>query len=147
MDNVQDRLTQLFEAMDSRYEAYAKSKGLSYLTRAVLEEIYESGGCTQKQISENTRYPKQTVNLVVRDFLNAGYVTLHEMPENRKNKLIELTDKGRALCAETVEPLLESEARTMDALSLDERCELMRLLERYSTLYCGELSKITTEHS
>ena len=63
-----------FEDMDQAYEDYAKSKGMNYLSLVVLEEIYESGeGCTQKRISDETRYPKQSVNLTVKSFLDDGY--------------------------------------------------------------------------
>ena len=94
MDSIQDKLIEQFQNMDNAYEAYAKSKGLTYLSLMVLDEIYALGdGCTQKQISEDTHYPKQSINLVVKAFLEDGIVELRELPENRKNKGITLTEK------------------------------------------------------
>ena len=62
MESIQDKLMQQFQNMDDIYEAYAKSKGLTYLSLMVLEEICELGdGCTQKQISDDTHYPKQSI--------------------------------------------------------------------------------------
>ena len=96
MDSIQDKLIEQFQNMDNAYEAYAKSKGLTYLSLMVLDEIYALGsGCTQKLISEDTHYPKQSINLVVKSFLEDGIVELRELPENRKNKGITLTEKGR----------------------------------------------------
>ena len=87
MNSIQDKLMEQFQNMDNAYEDYARSKGLTYLSLMVLEEIYELGdGCTQKQIADDTHYPKQSVNLVVKAFLEDGVVELKELPENRKNK-------------------------------------------------------------
>ena len=111
MESIQDKLMQQFQNMDDIYEAYAKSKGLTYLSLMVLEEICELGdGCTQKQISDDTHYPKQSINLAVKAFLEDGIVELKELPKNRKNKGITLTDKGRLLCEDVIAPLLEPDS-------------------------------------
>ena len=73
MDAIQDKLMQQFQNTDRAYEAYTRSRGLTYLSLMVLEEIYELGdGCTQKQISDDTHSPKQSVNLVIKAFLKDG---------------------------------------------------------------------------
>ena len=143
MDSIQERLMQKFQSMDKAYEDYARSKGLNYLSLMVLEEIYELGdGCTQKQIAEDTHYPKQSVNLVVKAFLEDGVVELKELPENRKNKGITLTEKGRQLCDNIVVPLLQQEKMATREMRRDERLELIRLLELYGEAYCNRLKSI-----
>lgn len=143
MESIQDKLIQQFQNMDNAYEAYARSKGMTYLSLMVLEEIYELGdGCTQKQISDDTHYPKQSINLVVKAFLKDGIVELKELPENRKNKGITLTEKGRLLCEDTVAPLLRREEQTMTAIGEADSKELIRLLELYGTTYCEQLRLI-----
>ena len=132
-----------FQNMDSAYEEYAKSKGLTYLSLMVLEEIYELGdGCTQKQISEDTHYSKQSVNLIIKSFLKDGIVELREMEENRKNKEIILTEKGRQFCREVIVPLLQQEQEAMMQMGAEQSRELVRLLELYGNAYCGHLSRI-----
>ena len=143
MESIQDQLMQQFQNMDRAYEAYARSKGFNYLSLVVLEEIYETGdGCTQKQISEDTLYPKQSVNLVVKSFAQAGYVELREQPENRKNKQIFLTAQGRALCARVIAPLLEMENRILEKMGGAESRALLRLLSLYSACYCEGLKEL-----
>lgn len=143
MDSIQDKLMQQFQSMDKAYEDYAKSKGLNYLSLMVLEEIYELGdGCTQKQIADDTHYPKQSVNLVVKAFLEDGIVELKELPENRKNKGITLTEKGRQLCAEIVVPMLQQEALATTQMDEAESRELIRLLELYGQSYCKHIGQI-----
>ena len=143
MDSIQDKLIEQFQNMDNAYEAYAKSKGLTYLSLMVLDEIYALGdGCTQKQISEDTHYPKQSINLVVKTFLEDGIVELRELPENRKNKGITLTDKGRQLCNDVIVPLLRQEEAAMHEMGEKESAELLRLVELYGNAYCGLIKKI-----
>ena len=143
MDSIQDKLIEQLQNMDNAYEAYAKSKGLSYLSLMVLDEIYALGdGCTQKQISEDTHYPKPSINLVVKVFLEDGIVELRELPENRKNKGITLTEKGRQLCGDVIVPLLRQEEAAMHEMGEKERAELLRLVELYGNAYCRLVKKI-----
>ncbi len=143
MDSIQDKLIEQFQNMDNAYEAYAKSKGLTYLSLMVLDEIYALGdGCTQKQISEDTHYPKQSINLVVKSFLEDGIVELRELPENRKNKGITLTEKGHQLCDEVIVPLLRQEEAVMLEMGEKESAELLRLVELYGNAYCKLIKKI-----
>lgn len=144
MEPIQDKLMKQFQNMDQAYEEYAKSKGLNYLSLMVLEEIYELGdGCTQKQISEDTHYPKQSVNLVIKSFLTDGIVELKELPENRKNKGIFLTEKGRRFCDDVAAPLLKQEEEAMSRMGEKESRELIRLLELYGKTYCEQIREIT----
>lgn len=143
MDSIQDKLMQQFQNMDKAYEDYAKSKGLNYLSLMVLEEIYELGdGCTQKQIADDTHYPKQSINLVVKVFLEDGIVEMKELPENRKNKGITLTEKGRQLCDNVIAPLLRHEEQTMTVIGDAESRELIRLLELYGKTYCEQINQL-----
>ena len=136
MRTIQDELVQQFQNMDNAYEVYARSKDMTYLSLMVLEEIYELGdGCTQKQISDDTNYPKQSINLVVKAFLVDGIVELKELPENRKNKSITLTERGRLLCEDAIVPLLRQEEQTMAAIGEEESRELVRLLELFRKMY------------
>lgn len=143
MDSIQDKLIQQFQNMDRAYENYAKSKGLNYLSLMVLEEICELGdGCIQKQISDDTHYPKQSINLTVKSFLDDGIVELKELPENRKNKGITLTEKGRKLCEDIIVPLLRQEEQAMKALGGNESRKLIRLLELYGSAYCEQIGQL-----
>jgi len=143
MDRIQDRLMELYQNIDNAYDAYAKSKGLTYLSMMVLDEIYTLGdGCTQKEISERTHYPKQSINLVVKGFLEEGLVSLRELPENRKNKGIYLTEAGRARCQSVIAPLRHQENAVFAELGEDDSRELLRLLERYAQGYCRKLGEL-----
>ena len=137
MEKIQDKLIEQFQAMDRVYEEYAKSKGMTYLSLMVLQDIYQLGdGCIQKQISEDTHYPKQSINLVIKSFLQDGLVELRELPENRKNKQIFLTEKGRQYCEEVIVPLMQREEQAITQMGEEQSRELVRLIEVYGRVYC-----------
>ena len=59
----------------------------------ILYEIYEIENCMQKKLCEYCFIPKQTVNAVVTSFYQNGWIMLEEMPQDRRNKTIHLTEK------------------------------------------------------
>ena len=143
MSKLHDVLMRQFENMDKAYEEYARANGLTYLSLSMLEAIYKVGdSCTQKRISEETHYPKQTVNLVINSFLESGCVELQEIPSDRCNKQIILTAKGRQLCERVVAPMLEAENRAVRGLSERQSELLAALFELYGESYCEELKRI-----
>ena len=98
MEEQNRRCSEMMQKIDRLYENYAKAKGMTYMSMAVLESICShKENCTQKMICEETHYPKQSVNLIVKSFWKEGYITLEELPEDRRNKRILLTEKGRGM--------------------------------------------------
>ena len=72
----------------------------------------------------------------------ANYDELRELPENRKNKGITLTEKGRQLCGDVIVPLLRQEEAAMHEMGEKESAELLRLVELYGNAYCRLVKKI-----
>ena len=72
----------------------------------------------------------------------ANYDELRELPENRKNKGITLTEKGRQLCGDVIVPLLRQEEAAMHEMGEKESAELLRLVELYGNAYCELIRKI-----
>ncbi len=144
MDSIQDKLMQQFQKMDLAYENYAKSKNMTYLNLIVLEEIYLLGdGCTQKEIVDDTFYPKQTINLVIKAFLKEDIIILKEKEDNRKNKGIFLTEKGKKLSLDIIAPLIKQEEKTIASIGEEEGRELLRIIELYSKKYCDLINNLS----
>ncbi len=82
------------------------------------------------------------INLTVKSFLDDGYIILGEMPENRRNRRIKLTEKGRRLCEDEIVPLIGKENAAMDGMSDAERDELARLLGVCCRGYCDGVREL-----
>ena len=82
------------------YDEYAKRNGMMMKTLLVVnvlfyDAFYRKGGMTQKEICQRTFQSKQTVNLIIKNLLAENYVTVTEVPENKRNKIVRMTNAGR----------------------------------------------------
>lgn len=77
------------------YEEWAKAHGMSVNSLLVLSAIHEGGNdCTQRKISQRWMIPKQTINMILKEFERKGLVELLPMQEDKRNKLIQFTPAG-----------------------------------------------------
>ena len=77
------------------YEEWAKAHGLSINSLFILSAIHEGGeDCTQKKISQRWMIPKQTTNMILKDFEKRGLVELLPLQTDKSNKQICFTQAG-----------------------------------------------------
>ena len=113
------------------YEDYARKSGISYNSLYILNAIYQTENCTQKEICAKTLLPKQTVNNVVTGFFRSGYVELREWPENRRIKTIHLTEKGMQYAETLIPHIHQADRLAMETLTDAQQDELLRLTHMY----------------
>lgn len=88
------------------YTAWAKAHGISVSCLLALTAIDEGGDdCTQKKISQRWLIPKQTVNMILKEFESKKLVELFPMQGDKRNKRIQFTAEGREY-ADTILPEL-----------------------------------------
>lgn len=121
------------------YEDYARKAGVSYNSLYILSAIYQSENCTQKQICEITLLPKQTVNNVITSFYKNGYIGLCELPENRRIKVIHLTEAGRQYAEALLPRIHTSNLRAMEALTDEEQNALLHTMNQYVAVFRKEM--------
>lgn len=126
------------QEIDDLYEQYAKSMGLTSVSLYILEIIYtENCICTQKQICEKTHYPKQTVNVVIKNFWEQGYVELKEIPSDRRNKSIALTAKGKEYAKVCIERIYSIEEKAFGKLKIEQ----LRQMTDYMIIFKNDLQE------
>lgn len=140
-ENIQEYCSCLRE-WDAAYEDYAKSVGLSYTSLCILSEIYETENCTQKQLCALCLLPKQTVNAAVTGFYSKGWLRMRELPEDRRNKTLHLTELGKREAERILQNLRECDRAAMSSLTDDEQKQLISLTRRYMTACIGEMKKL-----
>lgn len=127
---------------DAAYEDYAKSVGLSYTSLCILNAIYETDGCTQKQLCSLCFLPKQTVNAAVTGFYDKGWLRMQELPEDRRNKALHLTELGRSKAGRILQNLQECDRIAMCLLTEDEQEQLLSLTRRYMSACISAMKKL-----
>lgn len=115
------------------YDEYAKQNGMLMNTLLVVNVLfYAKNGLTQRDICERTFQSKQTVNLIIRNLLNEAYVTVEERKENKREKLVRMTDAGRAYCEKVVRHITWAEDTAMSMFSPEEQKQLVDLSRTFT---------------
>ncbi len=115
------------------YDEYAKRHGMSMKTLLVLNALfYAKDGMTQTEVCQRTFQSKQTVNLIVKNLLVEAYVTVTEVPENKRNKIVRMTEAGRAYCEQVVRHITWAEDTAMSLFSPEEQKNLIDLSRTFT---------------
>ena len=115
------------------YDEYAKRHGMLMKTLLVVNVLfYAKEGMTQKEICQRTFHSKQTVNLIMKNLLADGYVTAAEMPGDKRNKIVRMTDAGRAYCEKVVRHITWAEDTAMSLFTPEEQKQLIDLSRTFT---------------
>ena len=110
------------------YDEYAKRHGMMMKTLLVVNVLfYAKAGMTQKEICQRTFQSKQTVSLIIKNLLAKNYVTITEVPENKRKKLVRMTDAGKAYCEKIVRHITWAEDTAMSLFTPEEQKQLIDL--------------------
>ena len=115
------------------YDEYAKRHGMMMKTLLVVNALfYANDGMTQTEICGRTFQSKQTVNLIVKNLLADRYVTVAEMPENKRNKIVRMTEAGRAYCEKVVRHITWAEDTAMSMFTAEQQEQLITLSRTFT---------------
>lgn len=121
------------------YDEYAKSNGILMKTFLVLNVLYYAkDGMTQREICDRTFQSKQTVSLIVKNLYKDGYVVLNENTEDKRNKIVQMTDAGRNYAEKPVRHITWAEDTAMSMFTPEEQEQLISLSRRFT----GNLTKL-----
>lgn len=115
------------------YTEYAKRNGMMMKTLLVVNVLYYAkDGLTQREICDRTFQSKQTVNLIIKHLLKEEHVTVTEQEEDRRIKLVRMTEAGRASCEKVVRHITWAEDTAMAMFSSEEQKALIDLSRRFT---------------
>ena len=115
------------------YDEYAKRQGMMMKTLLVLNALfYAKEGMTQAEICKRTFQSKQTVNSIIRNLWTDHYVTITEIPEDRRNKMVEMTEADRTYCEKVVRHITWAEDTAMSMFTPEEQKQLVDLSRTFT---------------
>lgn len=130
---------------NAAYSEIARSFGMSDSYFWILYTLRESGeALTQSQIVSFVQFPKQTINSALHSMLRDGLITLRE---GRRAKPICLTERGEALCVQTVDRVIALERAAFDALPETEQAEFLTLFARWTDHFIARLHPLLSEEN
>ena len=115
------------------YDEYAKRHGMLMKTLLVVNTLfYAKDGITQTEICRRTFQSMQPVNLIIKNRLADNYVTVDEVPENKRNKIVQMTEAGRLYCEKVVRHITRAEDTAMSMFTAEEQKHMIDLSRTFT---------------
>ena len=113
---------------------FSKIGELSHNEMLIMDYLSENGDSLQTDIARYHAISKQTINLSVKSLLENGYVTLYQSPDNKKEKLITLTDKGNVVKRYSTLHRSKWQAEIISTFGIEKSIMLEHLLKEYESI-------------
>ena len=101
----------------------------------ILEALWETDGRTAKEIGELCAIDKSTMTSLLAKMEKQDLIQREQHTEDRRANRIFLTPAGRDMAARVKEICHSVDETVLSSLSSEEREELLRSLQKLSTLY------------
>lgn len=129
------RYNRIFKDTDKIYHNFAKSYGLSDCAFWILYLLRETDTqYTQAEICNMLSLPRQTVNSALKNLQSEGYICLTPVENNKKSKILVLTEKGEGLAKNSADIVLKAEIKVLRQFSENELQLFLSLSEKYAVL-------------
>ncbi|MFQ6792327.1 MAG: MarR family winged helix-turn-helix transcriptional regulator [Thomasclavelia sp.] len=120
--------------IDRIYQKWAKSQNVGYYDMLLYYALMEidNQGMTQVQFYKELDIPKTTVNSIVKNQLKQGYIYFEVNPENKKEKLIYLSESGLEYAKKLILPLFAIEEHAASLIDDQEVEMFSKILSTYA---------------
>jgi len=115
---------------------FAKSVGLSMAQFSILLQLHHKGACGMSEISERFEVTPAAASQLVDKLVQNGFILREEDPNDRRAKLLNLTDKGRDLLQQGIEERYRWMEQLSERLTDEEReqvSDALNILTRIAT--------------
>lgn len=138
---IMQQINYAMSYIEDAYDVFAKSKGLNYNSLIVISIICDIKNVTQKQICNIMHLPKTTVHSILLDFIDNEFIYLSVNGENKKEKFVILTPKGKKYFESIISETDEIESRVCKEMGINKCLQIKELLELMGTLLNRETIK------
>ncbi len=111
------------------WSLFAKSTGLSMPQFSVLMQLHHKGAFGMSEISERFEVTPAAASQLVDKLVQNGLVVREEDPNDRRAKLLNLTDKGRDIIHQGMEERYRWVNQLAERLTVDERARISEALD------------------
>lgn len=124
------RLIKSFYNIEAQYVAAAKKIGCKTNIFWFLYSLDNNEPLSQKQIAQDWGMPKTTLNTLVKECENAGYIKFEAIKGERREKVIKLTQNGKKYAKHILNKIYKAEERAL--LNMDDYKNFIIMTEDFS---------------
>lgn len=119
------------DRMKANGGASLKEKNITFMQSGIIRHLEKNGGkATQKEIEDYLHVSHPTVVGIIGRMENNGFLTCYTDENDKRQKVVELTESACALAAQIRQEIEEHENEMVDGFSKEESEQLMSFLER-----------------
>ncbi len=131
------------KAQDDIYHAYAVRHGVSDSFLFLMYVFHEDGdGVTQAEIGQILNVPKQTVNSALKRMESDGLIYLKNDDKDKKKKKVFLTETGRNMMRDLIEPLILAENKAYESIGQNKSIMMSELVGQETSALKEQIGRI-----
>ncbi|MGQ8821411.1 MarR family winged helix-turn-helix transcriptional regulator [Bibersteinia trehalosi] len=118
---------------------FAKNHQINANELAILYTLWISDFATQKHIADKYHLAKQTIHTLCKKYEADGIIVIQSSDNDKREKILSLTDKGKAFAKPIIEPLLNLEQKIIDEFGDEQMLLLLKQMQNLQTLMANYL--------
>ncbi|MDD3174183.1 MAG: helix-turn-helix domain-containing protein [Herbinix sp.] len=124
------RLMIAVNQVEGLYYSAAKKLGVKENTLTLLYALDDGKSHSQKQICVEWFIPRTTINTIVKECVDAGYIKLVS-EEHSKEKKVAITDKGKIYAQTVLQAIYHAEQNAMTATLTKFTPDFVEVMEQF----------------
>ncbi|GEO59228.1 MarR family winged helix-turn-helix transcriptional regulator [Companilactobacillus bobalius] len=108
--------------------SYLKKEDLNAFESILLAIVYKRRECSQDKIGEITLFDGASIARSLKKLEDRGFVSRHADPNNRRKKIVSITEAGSELYGEVRKAFSESNDAIFKGITSEEQTELESIL-------------------
>lgn len=117
--NLLEQIGDVCTQVNLSYAVFAKNHQMNANELAIFYTLWTQEQATQKYIADKYHLAKQTINSLCKRLETDGFIASDVKENNKREKVISLTDKGKAFACPIIAPLLRQEGQVIDEFGIE----------------------------
>ncbi|MFU2113624.1 MarR family transcriptional regulator [[Pasteurella] aerogenes] len=117
--NILEQIGDVCTQVNLSYAVFAKNHHINANELAIFYTLWTQEQVTQKYIADKYHLAKQTINSLCKRLETDGFIASNVKENNKREKVISLTDKGKAFAQPIIVPLLKQEEQVIDEFGIE----------------------------
>lgn len=135
-----DQINRCMNRIDGLYYMASRKLGVKDNTLLLFYVLNDGEVHSQKEICEEWLIPRTTINTVVKEAVNKGYVRL-EHSDHTREKTIMLTEAGKTYADRLLQKVFAAEEQALERTLQEFSPELLKGLEAFTNCMQEEFEK------
>lgn len=137
--NKVDQIYEAIQKINTAYELWASGHGLTLYEMQIYYELLKQDETyiTQKDLCLKLDAPKTSINSIIKKQLKSERIIMEVNTQNKREKIISLTETGRAFAEEMILPLFELEEYVSDQIDDNDMNTVIRVQTQLADVLLG----------